>query len=74
MNANNTKFESTATADRTAPDGRRGRPDRRPVRILESLRSRRVPARRAHPETRRSRAATTRLARFPIPVGTRYAS
>jgi len=39
MNANNTKFESTATADRTAPDRRRGRPDRRPERILGSLRS-----------------------------------
>ena len=70
MNANNTKFESTATADRTAPDRRRGRPDRRPERILGSLRSRRAPARRVHAETRRSLAVTTRLARLPNPVGT----
>jgi hypothetical protein len=70
MNANNTKFESTATADRTAPDRRRGRPDRRPERILGSLRSRRAPARRVHAETRRSLAVKTRLARFPNPVGT----
>jgi hypothetical protein len=70
MNADNTKFESTATADRTAPDGRRGRPDRRPERILGSTRSHRVPARRVHAETRRSLAVTTRLALFPNPVGT----